>query len=114
MALSVAEIATLRTLIEKMIHELENTGTEAAAGRKPVELDQQAIGRLSRMDAMQHQAMANATHQRNEGLRQRLTAVLVLLDDDDFGYCADCGEAIPFKRLELNPAVQLCISCARG
>jgi len=83
-------------------------------GQKTVTLDQQSVGRLSRMDAIQQQAMAKATHSRRAGMRQRILLALARMDDGEFGYCTDCGEDIAVKRLDLDPTTPTCVSCARG
>ena len=92
--------------------ELENvakTGDESAA---VVELDQARVGRLSRMDAMQAQAMAASSKQRRDVKLKQIEAALLRLDGDDFGFCESCDEAINPKRLEFDPTVRLCIDCA--
>ncbi len=92
--------------------ELESaaeSGDEAAA---VVELDQTKVGRLSRMDAMQAQAMAKATSQRREAKLVQITAALQRIDDGDFGLCRACEEPINPKRLEFDPTAILCIDCA--
>lgn len=86
---------------------------EAAFGdANPVELDQTRVGRLSRMDALQGQAMAKETERRRGLELQRIASALARIEDEDFGYCVTCGEEIPLKRLELDPAVTTCIACA--
>jgi DnaK suppressor protein len=77
-----------------------------------VELDQTKVGRLSRMDAMQAQAMAQASEQRREQTLRQIAAALKRIDDDEYGYCLKCDEAINPKRLEFDPTVTLCIECA--
>jgi DnaK suppressor protein len=77
-----------------------------------VELDQSRLGRLSRMDAMQVQAMSQASDQRRELSLRKITAALARIDNDDFGYCQSCDEAIARKRLEFDPTAVLCIACA--
>lgn len=87
----------------------------AATGDDPaaiVELDQTKVGRLSRMDAMQAQAMAQASEQRREETLRQIDAALKRIDDDEYGYCLKCGEPINPKRLEFDPTVTLCIECA--
>ena len=88
---------------------LAETGDEAAA---VVELDQTKVGRLSRMDAMQAQAMAQASVQRREMMLRQIDAALKRIDDDEYGYCRDCGEPIDPRRLEVDPTALLCIACA--
>ena len=94
---------------------LDDADSRGAVGRKTVELDQQSIGRLSRMDALQQQqAMAKADGVRRAGARRRLVAALDRIETGDYGFCGDCGEPIAEKRLEIDPAITLCVSCARG
>ncbi|MDP7548812.1 MAG: TraR/DksA C4-type zinc finger protein, partial [Alphaproteobacteria bacterium] len=70
------------------------------------------VGRLSRMDAMQDQAMAQESERRRMGELQRIEAALERLTGGDYGYCVSCEEAIAPARLELDPAVATCIECA--
>ena len=79
---------------------------------KPVELDQTKVGRLSRMDALQVQAMAQATSQRRQTALQRLDQALHRVDAGEFGYCLNCSEPIHVKRLSIDPATPLCLKCA--
>ena len=81
---------------------------------RPVELDQTRIGRLSRMDALQGQAMAQETERRRKNELQRIDAALVRVEKGDYGYCVTCGEEISEKRLALDPSTPLCIDCASG
>jgi len=88
---------------------------DAEAGKasaEVVELDQSKVGRLSRMDALQAQAMAQASEQRREQTLRRIDAALKRIDDGDYGYCLKCDEEINPKRLEFDPTVTLCIECA--
>ncbi len=77
-----------------------------------VELDQSRQGRLSRMDAMQAQAMAQASDRRREAMLRRVASALARLDRGEYGACQICEQAIPPKRLEFDPATTLCIVCA--
>ena len=87
----------------------QETGEEA---EQTVELDQTRMGRLSRMDALQAQAMSKETgRRRREQLRQVLAA-LRRIEEGDYGDCEDCGEAISAGRLDANPAARRCIDCA--
>ena len=82
------------------------------ASTATVVLDQSSVGRLSRMDALQQQAMAQGTRQRAERELHRIAAALRRCDDGSYGYCAGCDEPIDPRRLELDPATTLCIACA--
>lgn len=94
--------------------ELQALATTAAASRRPVELDQTRVGRLSRMDALQDQAMALATERRRNIELGRIEAALLRLAEGEYGYCLGCGEPIEAKRLELDPTAAQCVDCAGG
>ncbi|WP_306154510.1 TraR/DksA family transcriptional regulator [Roseovarius sp. MMSF_3281] len=103
-----------RSLINHRLSTLDDEDALGEAGQATVELDQQAVGRLSRQDALQNQAMAKATHARRQVERQKLEAALARMDEGDFGYCEDCGDEIATGRLELDPGVTRCVDCAKG
>lgn len=109
-----AEQTQYAAQLHKIISELDTIDTAAAKSRAAVVLDQTSVGRLSRMDAMQQQAMANATSQMRQAEITRAKAALHRIDEGEFGYCVECGEDIALKRLDHNPAVATCITCARG
>jgi DnaK suppressor protein len=87
---------------------------EASSDRtETVDLDQ-PIGRISRVDALQQQKMAQAQRQR---LRARLSLVKVMLkvaDAGDYGECRRCGEAIGYDRLKAQPEAPVCVACAKS
>ncbi|MCF8468691.1 MAG: TraR/DksA C4-type zinc finger protein [Sneathiella sp.] len=83
-------------------------------GSRPVELDQARVGRLSRMDALQNQAMAQETERRRKNELLRIEAALERVDSGEFGYCVNCGEEISERRLALDPSTPLCMDCAIG
>ncbi|MBB3064906.1 TraR/DksA family transcriptional regulator [Limibacillus halophilus] len=92
--------------------ELRNLDVSSQESREPVELDQSRVGRLSRMDALQQQAMAQATANRRSIELRKIDAALDRIADGDYGYCLRCGEGIAPERLDLDPATPLCIDCA--
>jgi len=94
--------------------ELMREDEANADARDTVELQQDSVGRLSRMDALQQQAMAQATERRREAERARIDAALERLDEGDWGYCLVCGDKIAEKRLAHDPSMANCIKCASG
>ncbi|WP_415236652.1 TraR/DksA family transcriptional regulator [Sneathiella sp.] len=92
--------------------ELEDIMAASINDEKPVELDQSRVGRLSRMDALQNQAMAQDTVRRRKNELTRIDAALQRLVDGDYGYCVTCDEEISEKRLSLDPSTPVCIECA--
>ncbi len=106
--------AELKARLEREAEELAQAGRETAAHRAPVELDQQQVGRLSRMDALQVQAMAAAQERRRTARRAAIRAALRRMEEDEYGWCQGCGEALDPRRLDLDPATPTCVACARG
>ncbi|RUO35516.1 molecular chaperone DnaK [Aliidiomarina shirensis] len=100
-----------RNKLEQLRAEIIATNEDSQDSEQPVELDQQSIGRLSRMDAMQGQQMAQANKRRREQMLRAIAAALVRIDNEDFGYCIECGDAINEKRLEIDPTTAMCIQC---
>lgn len=92
--------------------ELSGAIAQAGDSAKPVELDQTSVGRVSRIDAIQQQEMTLAAQRRREERIVRIDMALRRLDEGDFGYCRECGEEIPEKRLEIDPTCLNCVNCA--
>ena len=114
MTMDDAALRGWRAKLLEMRAELDAQEDAARGSRDTVTLDQQSVGRLSRMDAMQQQAMARATHARRQQAESRIRAALARLDEGEFGYCTECGEEIAPKRLALDPAIPTCVNCAAG
>ncbi|HER27619.1 MAG TPA: TraR/DksA family transcriptional regulator [Rhodospirillales bacterium] len=81
--------------------------------RQPVELDQTSVGRLSRMDAIQGQAMALETDRRRQVELKLIDAALHRIETGDYGDCQSCDQEIPAKRLQIDPTAGVCINCAK-
>lgn len=105
---------TAKTRLQARLAELDLDDAAGQQGQKTVELDQQAVGRLSRMDALQSQAMAQAQARRRAAERQKIHAALKRIEEGEYGFCTDCGEEIAPKRLTADPAIALCLDCLRG
>ncbi len=108
-----SDSAAVRARLEDRRRELRMLSDMASESRGAVELDQQSVGRLSRQDALQQQAMAKAQDARRAGELRRIERALQRLDAGEYGFCGDCGEPIGGKRLEIDPLAELCIGCAR-
>ncbi len=106
------EISALSDRLLARQVELRALSDSARDSRKPVELDQSKVGRLSRMDAMRDQAMAQESERRRMAESRQIEAALERLTVGDCGYCVSCDEAIAPARLKLYPAVATCINCA--
>jgi DnaK suppressor protein len=100
--------------LEQRLADLTAAARERRKNSPGVELDQSRVGRLSRMDAMQHQAMSQATA-RLAGLEvQRIKSALERMAAGDYGYCVICGDDIAVGRLRFDPSVVSCITCAEA
>ncbi len=64
------------------------------------------------MDAMQQQAMAEAQKRTRNLDLTRIDMANRRLVDDEYGYCADCGDEIPDARLAIDPMAERCVKCA--
>lgn len=103
-----------RAALSDMLTALDAEDALGADGQKTVTLDQQSVGRLSRMDALQGQAMARATAARRDAQRKKIAAAFARMDEGEYGYCIDCGDEIAAGRLDFDPSVATCIYCATG
>jgi DnaK suppressor protein len=106
------DIEKVRKQLEARKAELTASIENATESAAPVEMDQQVQGRLSRMDAIQGQAMAQATIERRRIEIAQINAAFKRMEESEFGYCVECGDEIAPKRLELNPAIARCVECA--
>lgn len=110
--LSKDQIRTFQKLLLENRKLLINTIESERKSSETVELDQSKVGRLSRMDALQGQAMTQETKLRHEESLRNISAALSRIESGDFGYCLNCDEIIITARLKANPAAALCINCA--
>ena len=72
------------------------------------------IGRVSRIDAIQQQAMAQAERRRAEQALEQVSAALEFMDEGSYGYCKRCEEPIGYRRLKARPSSPFCIPCLQG
>lgn len=105
-------LAEMRDKLLKLREELELIAEAGEDSSKIVELDQSRVGRLSRMDAMQAQAMAQASGQRRQATLRNIELALGRIENGGYGFCRSCDEPINAKRLEFDPTAVLCIECA--
>ncbi|MDN3646734.1 TraR/DksA C4-type zinc finger protein [Pontixanthobacter aestiaquae] len=98
--------------LQSRLAQLEEEDRISEESRGPVTLQQDSVGRLSRMDAMQQQAMALASEKRRQAEKGRIKAALRRIEEHEWGYCLTCGEQIAAARLNNDPSVSQCIGCA--
>ena len=106
------DIKKAKLRLQSVQDDLEAISALSSGSRAPVKLDQQSVGRLSRMDAMQQQAMAQAQERNRQRDLVRIEMAHRRILEDEYGYCANCGDEIPDKRLEIDPMAERCVRCA--
>ena len=102
----------MRRRLLELRQALEDVADTAEASAQTVHLDQSRVGRLSRMDAMQGQAMAQASGRRREESLRKIAAAIARIDSNENGICRDCDEEIAEARRRFDPAADRCIECA--
>ncbi|HUF89622.1 MAG TPA: TraR/DksA C4-type zinc finger protein [Gemmatimonadota bacterium] len=111
--LTTDQLDALRTEIVAEIESLAARMKSSADTVRPVELDPGTVGRLSRMDEMQNQAMARGLREREKHRLGDLEGALDRIDAGTYGICAACGGEIPLARLEAFPETATCVACSR-
>lgn len=107
--LSPNEKQQLLTGLKQELTELEQQLELAHSRGAPVILDQQAVGRVSRIDAIQQQEMAQASEVL---MQQHIVRIKqIFLDTEEYGFCLECGEPIGLGRLSIHPTAEMCIGC---
>ena len=109
--LSPAQLQQLKDNLHARREELTELLLQREQTAKPVILDQNSVGRVSRIDAIQQQKMAEANKFQAQQELKKITSALQQLHDEDYGDCLTCGEAIGFPRLQVKPTATLCIAC---
>ena len=114
MSFSDKELNELKEKLFELEKSLPTDIQTAQESAKPVELDQTAFGRVSRVDAIQQQQMQKAAVERLQLRLKQVKTALGKIDSDLFGCCIKCEEPISFKRLQARPESVHCINCAPG
>ena len=105
------QLMDFEQLLKQRRHDLQQQIAQIESATEPVTLDQQSVGRVSRIDAIQQQQMAVANKTQLLQQLQRVETALNRVSDGSYGYCLACGELIANGRLEVQPEVTLCLAC---
>lgn len=105
------QINSLLSDLKSLKEDLESQLAIKKETTKTVVLDQTAFGRLSRMDAIAQQKMAQANKKNAEARLKQVNYALKLIEIGNYGECSNCGECISFKRLKAKPESIICIEC---
>lgn len=101
-----------KVLITKEIEKTKIKIVDYKELTKPI-APENAIGRVSRMDAIQNKSINEASLHVAENKLVGLTNILQRIGEKDFGFCAKCHSEIPHKRLLLMPHSRFCVNCAQ-
>jgi DnaK suppressor protein len=105
------QIASLRQRLLEMQQEVAAQLNDIATISRPVELDQQSVGRVSRIDAIQQQQMALANQRQATRLLKQVELALARIDNGEYGNCLQCEEPIAIARLQAQPFAGFCLDC---
>lgn len=106
-----SEKEQLKAIILQKISGLREEIEELTELTKPIPLDA-AIGRISRMDAINNKTINEASLREKKKVLKRLERIYENSDSQEFGLCQRCGKEIPFGRLEFMPHTTRCITCS--
>lgn len=109
--LSGPQLNALRAHLDVLLEALPQQIQRARDGSSPVVLDQQSVGRLSRMDAIAQQSVSKDGIQRLRLRHAQVLGAIRRMESGQYGYCIRCDEEIAFKRLNVAPEVTMCIEC---
>ncbi|HCO01392.1 MULTISPECIES: TraR/DksA family transcriptional regulator [unclassified Methylophaga] len=108
--MNIVQLENYRQRLFLLKQEVEQSLTEDS--HQVAELDQSRIGRLSRMDELQDQQLAIEVQFSLKRKLQAIEGALNRINNDDFGVCYLCDEAITDARLTFDPTVTRCLQCA--
>lgn len=109
--LSQEQIEELRAELERQLHRLQKSMSITDEALRTVELDQTAVGRLSRIDSLQNQSLSKGLREREVARLAQILEAIERLARGTYGVCVSCGGAIPFERLFVFPEAPECASC---
>jgi len=106
------EKENIRIRIEEEIISTQQKVTDYTELSKPIP-PENAIGRISRMDAINNRTINVAALEKEKQKLKNLEIALSKIEDDDFGICRFCKKLIPLGRIMLMPQAITCVNCAR-
>ncbi len=105
------QLGALRDELDRQLAKLKRSMRVTDEALRPVELDQTAVGRLSRIDSLQNQGLTRNLHQREQIKHALLLEALNRVEAGVYGACTGCGSHIPFERLFVFPEAPHCAAC---
>lgn len=100
----------IQAKIESEIRKTKSQITEYSELTRPIE-PENAIGRVSRMDAINNKSVVEAALRQAKNKLEKLEFALTKIDDNDFGICIRCQKPIPVGRILIMPQSRTCVKC---
>jgi DnaK suppressor protein len=108
------QLERIRDELLRALSKLERSLKISGESARPRDLEQDTVGRLSRIDALQNQGLTKNLQEREQSQLRQITDALRRMEEGTYGACQGCGGAIPFERLLIFPETRACGACARG
>lgn len=108
------QVADLRVELLRTLSKLERSLKIAGESARPQDLEQDTVGRLSRIDALQNAGLTENLAERERVQLEKVTGALRRIEEGTYGACNCCGGTIPFERLQIFPETLSCATCACG
>ena len=109
--LTIDQVIELRTELQRQLIRLEQSMRVTEKALQTVELDQTAVGRLSRIDSLQNQSLSKGLREREVVRLSQLREAISRIEKETFGLCIACGGEIPYERLFVVPEAPVCGEC---
>ncbi|QIA08172.1 TraR/DksA family transcriptional regulator [Draconibacterium halophilum] len=102
----------IKAQINSEIEKTQKLIQEYTELTKPIE-PENAIGRISRMDAINNKSVTEAALRKAKDKLENLKFAVSKVDDDDFGLCVKCKKPIPLGRVLIMPQARTCVNCSQ-
>jgi DnaK suppressor protein len=112
MHLSDSQLTELRSELQRQLEKLQRSMRTTSRAMKPVQLDQSAVGRLSRIDTLQTQGLTAGLQAREQAKLGQILEALERMEARTYGTCVICSEPVAFERLMVFPEAPNCAACA--
>lgn len=110
MLMTLVQTEYYRAAIVSLIEQLEESKRYLDGETQPIE-PSVAIGRLSRMEALQEKSIQESMLRKGVARLEALRNALTRIDNGSYGVCLRCAQAIPIGRLEAIPEALVCVAC---
>lgn len=108
------QLVEIRNELTRSLNKLERSLKISGESARPRDLEQDTVGRLSRIDALQNAGLTAKLEDRERAMLSQVVEALRRIEDGTYGACNGCGKNIPMERLLVFPETLACDKCARG